>query len=141
MTQKAEALNLLEQALKDLDSPKSSVLSSVQKLSRAAVLVDNLDIQIWCQIQFGDQKFVGEIQNLLAILTREDYPSDEVQQQEINKEIKRLEKFGLKRGLHLASEELTLKNHGTGGGFLSIGFIEERYADLARTKKGNDGTY
>lgn len=141
MTQKAEALNLLEQALKDLDSPKSSVFSSVQKLSRAAVLVDNLDIQIWCQIQFGDQKYVGEIKKLLAILAREDYPGDEVKQQEIDKEIKRLEKFGLKRGSHLASEELTFKNHGAGGGFLSVGFIEERYSDLARAKKGNDGTY
>lgn len=141
MTQKAEALNLLEQALKDLDSPKSSILSSVQKLSRAAVLVDNLDIQIWCQIQFGDQKFVGEIKKLLAIVTREDYPSGEVQQQELDKEIKKLEKLGLKRGVHLVSEELSLKNYVKGGGFLSIGFIEERYSDLARAKKGNDGTY
>lgn len=141
MTQKAEALNLLEQVLKDVDSPKSSVFSSVQKLSRAAVLVDNLDIQIWCQIQFGDQKYVGEIDKLLAIITKNEYLSDAVKQQEIDKEIKKLEKLGLKRGLHLTTEELTLKNHAASGGFLSIGFIEERYSDLARAKKGNDGTY
>ncbi|SDT53184.1 MULTISPECIES: ComEA family DNA-binding protein [Pseudomonas] len=141
MTQKAEALNLLEQTLRDLDSPKSSVFSSVQKLSRAAVLVDNLDVQIWCQIQFGDHKYVGEIQKLLATLTKNDYSSDEVKQQEIDKDIRRLEKLGLKRGLHLVTEELTFKNHVAGGGFLSVGVIEERYSDLAKNKIGNDGTY
>jgi len=141
MTQKTEALNLLEQALKDLESPKGSVFSAVQKISRAAVLVDNVDIQVWCQIQFGDQKYVNGIKKLLAAATKGDYSSDEAKQQEIDKNIAKLEKLGLKRGLHLASEELTLKNHAAGGGFLSVGFIEERYSDLARTKKGNDGTY
>ncbi|NSX08531.1 helix-hairpin-helix domain-containing protein [Pseudomonas lini] len=141
MTQKNEALNLLEQALKDLESPKGSVFSSVQKLSRAAVLVDDIDIQIWCQIQLGDHKYVDEIQELLATATRSDYSNDEVKQQEIDKVIGKLERLGLKRGLHLVAEELTLKNHVAGGGYLSVGFIEERYADLARAKKGNDGTY
>ncbi|CRL48925.1 ComEA family DNA-binding protein [Pseudomonas sp. URMO17WK12:I11] len=141
MTQKAEALNLLEQALKDLESPKGSVFSSVQKLSRAAVLLDNADIKIWCQIQFGDHKYVDGMQKLLSVATKSDYPSDKVKQQEIDKVFEKLERLGLKRGLHLASEELTLKNHAAGGGYLSIGFIEERYSDLARTKKGNDGTY
>ncbi|MEB0006341.1 helix-hairpin-helix domain-containing protein [Pseudomonas sp. RTB3] len=141
MTQKAEALNLLEQALKDLESPKGSVFSSVQKLSRAAVLVDNADIKIWCQIQFGDKKYVDEIQKLLSAATKSDYSSDKIKQQEIDKVFEKLEGLGLKRGLHLVTEELTLKNHAAGGGYLSIGFIEERYSDLARTKKGNDGTY
>lgn len=141
MTQKAEALNLLEQALKDLESPKGSVFSSLQKLSRAAVLVDNTDIQIWCQIQFGDHKYVDEIKKLLAVVTKSDYPSDLAKQQNIDKAIARLEALGLKRGLHLVTEELALKDHTPGGGCLSIGFIEERYSDLARNKKGNDGTY
>ncbi len=141
MTQKAEALNLLEQALKDLESPKGSVFSSVQKLSRAAVLLDNTDIKIWCQIQFGDHKYVDGMQKLLSAATKSDYSSDKVKQQEIDRVFENLERLGLKRGLHLVSEELTLKNHAAGGGYLSIGFIEERYSDLARAKKGNDGTY
>ncbi|PBP30745.1 ComEA family DNA-binding protein [Pseudomonas syringae] len=141
MTQKSEALNLLEQALKGLESPKGSVFSSVQKLSRAAVLVDNIDTRIWCQIQLGDHKYVDKMKKLLAAATKSDYSSNEAKQQDIDSIIKDLEKLGLKRGLHLATEELELKNHSAGGGYLSIGFIEERYSDLARAKHGNDGTY
>ena len=141
MTQKAEALNLLEQALRDLESPKGSVFSSVQKLSRASVLLDNDDTKIWCQIQFGDLKYTEGLQQLLSILTKSDHTSKKAQKEEIDNAIVKLEKLGIKRELHIASEELTLKSHAAGGGYSSIGFIEERYSDLARNKKGNDGTY
>jgi hypothetical protein len=113
----------------------------MQKLSRAAVLVDNVDIQIWCQIQFGDYKYVDELKALLETVARSDYSDDEAKQQEIDKAINKLGTLGLKRDLHWNTEELTIKNHAAGGGYLSIGFVEERYADLARGKKGNDGTY
>jgi len=65
MTQKAEALRLLEETLKELESQKGSVFAAIQKLSRAATLLGNDDIQMWCAIQFADSRYVPELGKLI----------------------------------------------------------------------------
>lgn len=59
----------------------------------------------------------------------------------VDEAVKSLKDMGLTSEMHFANEELNIKVDESGGGYESIGFIEERYADLVRLKKGNDGTY
>lgn len=55
--------------------------------------------------------------------------------------MQKLKAAGLTNEMHLLNEELNVKVNESGGGYQSIGFIEERYADLVRLKRGNDGTH
>ena len=141
MTQKIEALRLLEESLKELESPKGSIYSAVQKISRAATLLGNEEIQIWCAIQHGDSRYISDLQEFLSYLKSEpDISSDEFK---VNYRafLKKLKEIGLKEEYHFTNEELNIKASESGGGYVSIGFVEEKYADLVRTKKGNDRTY
>jgi DNA uptake protein ComE-like DNA-binding protein len=141
MTQKLEALRLLEDVLKELESKKGSVFAAVQKLSRAATLLGNDDIQIWCAIQFADSRYVPALKRLLQIATSKDDATSGKHQIALKEALGRLNELGLKPEIHFTHEELTQKVSESGGGYVSIGFVEENYADLVRTKRGNDGTY
>lgn len=141
MTQQTEALRLLEESLKELESPKGSVLASIQKLLRASTLLGNDDIQRWCAIQLGERNYVLPLQKLLDILTSKEDPDSEKTKKATNKIVKELDALYLKHSIHYTNEELNVKAPESGGGYISIGFIEERYTDLVRTKRGNDGTY
>ena len=44
MQEKKEALRLIEETLKELESSKGSVLIAIQKLSRVALILDNQDV-------------------------------------------------------------------------------------------------
>jgi hypothetical protein len=57
-----EAKNILKESLKELESPKGSVLSGVQKLSRAANILAAEDVYIWCEIQLGNSKYTGPLE-------------------------------------------------------------------------------
>lgn len=141
MTPQTEALRLLEESLKELESPKGSVLAAIQKLLRASTLLGNDDIQYWCAIQLGERRYVISLQKLLDALTTKDDPESEKVKTTANEAIKELDSLHLKHSVHYTEEELNIKASESGGGYISIGFIEERYADLVRTKRGNDGTY
>ncbi|WP_177331295.1 ComEA family DNA-binding protein [Pseudomonas sp. Leaf129] len=142
MTQKAEALRLVEDGLKDLDSPKGLVSSAVQKLTRASALLENKDVQIWCQIQMAHSDYVPELKNLMKVLGKDRPKGDDSERdKEVSESLKKLESIGLNQKYHYSNEEINVKFNEKGGGYASIGFIEERYADLVRTKRGNDGSY
>ncbi|WP_175751223.1 ComEA family DNA-binding protein [Burkholderia anthina] len=141
MTQKLEALRLLEEALKELESQKGSVFAAVQKLSRAAILLENDDVQKWCAIQFADPRYVPSLEKLLQLAKSEDDGKSNKRQIAINEAFGELGELGLKQEIHFTHEELTKKVDESGGGYVSIGFVEEKYADLVRRKQGNDGTY
>lgn len=141
MTPQTEALRLLEEALRELESPKGSVLSAVQKLLRASTLLENQDIQYWCSIQLGERRFVAPLKKLLDIATTEEDPESKKVKSALSEAIQALEALNLKQNFHYTHEELTVKASESGGGYVNIGFVEERYADLVRTKRGNDGTY
>jgi hypothetical protein len=138
MTPQTEALRLLEESLSANESPKGSLLTSVQKLSRAAAIIENHDFQKWCSIQLGDQKYTKPLQELLDVLKLKKGPEKDSALKEI---LKKLADAGLKENIHFSSEERAIKIDTAGGGYESIGFIEERYADLVRMKSGNDRTY
>lgn len=62
---KAEALKIVEEGLKELESAKGSVTVGVQKLSRAAKLLDEKDIHVWAEIQLGNQQYAYPLEILL----------------------------------------------------------------------------
>lgn len=141
MTPQTESLRLLEESLKELESPKGSVLAAVQKLLRASALLGNQDIQYWCSIQLGESRYVRPLKKLLNAVTTKDDPESEKAKKAVSEAIKELDALNLKHSVHYTHEELTVKAAESGGGYINIGFVEERYADLVRTKHGNDGTY
>lgn len=137
MTPQSEALRILEESLKELESPKGSVFASIQKLLRASILLNNDDIQRWCEIQLGESYYVEPLEKLVEVLTSD--LADK--KKDTEKILENLSALSLKQNLHYTDEELNIKADHSGGGYISIGFIEERYADLVRTKRGNDRTY
>jgi hypothetical protein len=145
MTPQTEALRLLEESLKELESPKGSVLTAVQKLLRASTLLGKEEIQYWCSIQLGEHHYVNPLRKLLNALTIDTKDmtvlEKEKVQTEIDELIKKLDALHLKSDIHYTTEELNIKVKDAGGGYISIGLVEERYADLVRTKRGNDRTY
>ncbi|HDN1065347.1 TPA: helix-hairpin-helix domain-containing protein, partial [Escherichia coli] len=54
MPHKKVALQLIEETLKELESPKGSLLSAIQKLQRTSDIINDDDKKIWCAIQLGD---------------------------------------------------------------------------------------
>ncbi|WP_320838664.1 helix-hairpin-helix domain-containing protein [Zhongshania sp.] len=141
MKQQKESLRLLEEALKDLESPKGAVLSAIQKISRASVIMDNTDIHKWCSIQLGEQRYTSVLRKYVdTLLAIQDDNSKELLD-ELAEYQSEIDEIGLKEELHYSIEELNAKASESGGGYVNIGFVEERYADLVRTKRGNDGTH
>lgn len=141
MPQKKIALKIIEESLKELESPKGSLLSAIQKLQRASDIVNDEDKKLWCSIQLADTKYVVPLKNLGAFLVEHQDSESEAYQKGIIAQIKILEALNLNEDIHYCNEEINIKLDASGGGYVNIGFIEERYADLVRLKKGNDGTY
>lgn len=141
MNQQKEALRLLEEALKELETHKGSVLSAIQKLSRSCGLIDNEEIKVWCAIQLGDTTYTKPLNDLLSFIKHKADPTSEEYKIALSKLINPLDDLNLNHKLHYSIEELNVKSKDGGGGYINIGVIEERYADLVRTKRGNDGHY
>lgn len=141
MPQKKIALQLVDESLKELESAKGSVLSAIQKLQRASGIVDDNDKKLWCSIQLGDPQYTGPLKELLKFLLEHTDPKTKEYQEGLKEHEHTLTELGLNHSVHYSNEELNVKANKSGGGYLNIGFIEERYADLVRTKSGNDGTY
>lgn len=141
MQEKKVALQVIEESLKELESPKGSILSAVQKLQRSASIVGDEEKRVWCSIQLGDSTYVHPLKDLSNFLVEHQDPSTSDYKEGISKHITILEKLGLTHDIHFTNEEINIKLDVSGGGYVNIGFVEERYADLVRLKKGNDGTY
>lgn len=141
MPHKKVALQLIEETLKELESPKGSLLSAIQKLQRTSDIINDDDKKIWCAIQLGDTKYTKPITELLQFVIETENAKTKSFQVKLDKRMQDLANIGVKDNIHYSDEEITLKSIESGGGYNNIGFIEEKYADLVRRKKGNDGTY
>jgi DNA uptake protein ComE-like DNA-binding protein len=136
-----EAVNLLGDVLSELEKPKGSVAAAVRMLRRASSIVAENDVLIWCDVQMGEAKYTTPLRKLVEALdAKQKAPSDKTEKA-FNQAYASVEATGIKLGRHIANEEISLKYTDSGGGFASIGFIEETHADIVRKKKGNDGTY
>lgn len=147
MNKKTVALDLVEESLNQLESSKGSVAVAVQKLSRAAELINEEEIYCWTQIQLSNSKYTLPMKKFFS---------------ELSKESDKLKELGSKEKINIDEEKflpflepirdlnynfldfndlLTHKLNQSSGGLKSVEFIEQRLADLKRDKKGNDGTY
>lgn len=141
MPHKKVALQLIEETLKELESPKGSLLSAIQKLQRTADIINDEDIKIWCAIQLGDPKYTMPLIEFFNFVIEAENPETKSFQNNLDKRMQNLAKMGIKSDMHYPNEEIRWKNDNSGGGYNNIGFIEEQYSDLVRRKSGNDGTY
>lgn len=141
MQEKTVALQVVEEALKELESPKGSILSAIQKLQRASSIVGDENKRLWCAVQLADATYVDPLKELATFLVEHQDPTTDEYKNGISKHIKVLAKLGLSHEIHFTNEEINIKLDSSGGGYKNIGFIEERYADLVRLKKGNDGSH
>ncbi len=132
-----QAEELLRESLNELESSKGGVLSGVQKLLRAARMLDQDDIAIWCEVQLGNSRYVDPLRTYIEKLTALMKEKTERTRSEVRDAKSNLADLGIK----YSTEELKIMADDAGGGLQSIGFIEEMYVDLVRTKKGNNGTY
>ncbi len=136
-----QAANLLQEALKELEASKGSVRTGVQRLYRAATLLDDEEVRVWCEIQLGHFRYTGPLEDYTEKLLAYLESKTKKNKQALDEAIKQLHDLGLKRSAHYPTEELGVKANKAGGGYVDIGFVEERYSDLTRAKRGNDGTY
>lgn len=141
MQHKKIALKIIEETLNELDSPKGSLLSALQKLHRASSIIENQDIEKWCAIQLGDATYTYPLSKLVELINNTSDTDSPEYLTKRNKILDNLEEIGLKPDIHYRTEELAIKANKSGGTYKSIGFIIEKYQDLIRLKKGNDGTY
>lgn len=142
MKKKKEALRLLEESLNELESQKGSILTAIQKISRSSLLLDNNDIFIWCEIQLGNKVYTVPLEEYVEFLIEISGDTSIPKKEKAKNHLKareKLENIGLNHLLHYNSEEVNIKYKKSGGGYKNIGFIEEAYADLVRTKHGNGG--
>ncbi len=141
MQEKKEALRLIEETLKELESSKGSVLTAIQKLARVALILDNQDVKIWCEIQLGNPIYTIPLKKYIDALLKYQEEKTAISSKEITKIKNELLQLNLKSEFHSTIEELNIKKDINGGGYENIGFIEEAYNDLVRTKKGNSGRF
>lgn len=106
-----KAKKLLDESLKELESSKGSVLTGIQKLSRAASILNDEEVSIWCEIQFGKEKYTYPLEEYYKSLF--DF-GKELQNNGETKELKNLmeqkkeelKKINLKEGIHFGTGEI-----------------------------------
>jgi hypothetical protein len=77
-----EAQDLLQRSLKELESPKGSVTTAVRMLLRAAVIIGDSNVEIWCNIQMGDTLYTYPLNNFAnALATAFNNPKDKKAQE------------------------------------------------------------
>ncbi|ENV96331.1 hypothetical protein F937_00031 [Acinetobacter calcoaceticus ANC 3680] len=137
---KAEALKILEDGLKELESSKGSITVAVQKLSRAANLIDEKDIYIWAEYHLGNPQYTKPVQKLVEAFD-EEFEKENEDERDYEKVLRLrdgLSNYGLNYNLHIAPS-FDWKSSKASGGLQSVDFIEENYNHLLKVKKGNDG--
>ncbi|MUG72176.1 ComEA family DNA-binding protein [Paenibacillus validus] len=136
-----EAIIVLKESIKELESSKASVLVGIQKLLRVSKMINDESCIIWCEIQMGNTKYIKPLENYIEILVATNKSKTKINIKKLTEVREELKKLQVDIDEHCSLEELNVKANKSGGGYINIGFIEERYNDLVRTKKGNDGTF
>lgn len=133
---KIEALKIVEEAIKELESTKSSISVAVKKLSRAASLLDDQDIYIWAQIQLANPQYIKAIQPLINEINN---PSNTKGSPEYLDKVSKIfeqvkENTGLIVDIHI-KDCLHLKSSNISGRTNSVELIESTYLDLVKSPK------
>ncbi|MEJ7881319.1 helix-hairpin-helix domain-containing protein [Acinetobacter baumannii] len=144
---KAEALKIIEEGLQQLESSNGSVTVGVQKLSRAAKLLDEEEIYAWAQLNLGNKKYIDPLEKFFNKVTLEVEKSTKDNQvinvnpsdDKFSNELKKINELNIP--LKEVNESYHHKINSEAGGFESVDFIENKLNILIKEKKGNDGYY
>lgn len=141
-SKKEKGLLLLEEVIENLENPKFSLFSCIQKLNRIGKLLNEKKLVIWTEIQIGNTLYTSSLKKLIdaAFIANEEEEAKESKEL-LDKLKKTVEELGIIVGIDITNEELTAKATIAGGGFSNIGYIEDKYHDFVKTKRGNDRTY
>lgn len=139
---KAEALKIVEEGIKELESAKGSVTVGVQKLSRVAKLLDDKEIYAWTELQLGSTPYINAIRDLAEKIDEEYEKEEKVQSIDDSKYSKYINKLN---ELHIPLDEFVdihkYKSVTSTGGYHSVEFIEERFSFLTKLKQFSDSVY
>lgn len=139
---KIEAIKLLNEAIKELETTKGSVGVGVRKLSRATKLLEKNKINAWCQIYLGNALYNALLEKIFKEVDEEYQKNKEPQNlsdKKFGDTMKCLEEVGLSS--FLIQEVWKYKNNIEAGKLNSVDFIEQKLNLLIKEKHGNDGTY
>lgn len=139
MSIKTDAIQLLDKAIAELGKSKGNLTSAVQQIHRAADLVEDKDLAVWCATQLGQEPYIGKTREIGAALLA--FAAD-TKNGELEEKYRTVISEAAQLGIpDLELEEITIKTDQAGGGCVSISFVEDKYAEFVRRKKGNDGQY
>jgi DNA uptake protein ComE-like DNA-binding protein len=136
-SKKEKGLLLLEEVIENLENPKFSLFSCVQKLNRIAKLLNEQKLVIWTEIQLGNTFYTVSLKELIEKYIINEEEKSKESKEALDKILKTVEELGIE----VSNEELSAKATNAGGGFSNIGYIEDKYHDFVKTKRGNDKTY
>lgn len=144
MDRKIDALNILEEALCELESKKGNISTAVQKLARASLMLDEDEIYAWTQLQLGNTKYTAILTSLFEV-SNEIPNGDEAAKlkkekfKDVVDSAKKLDIYF--RGSNNINELYVHKATEGAGGLNSVVLIEQIAERLSKLKKGNDGTH
>lgn len=140
-----DALVLLEECLKELDSSKGSIATALNKLYRASSLLNNNELRVWCLSYQGDhiltdalRKYIEAVLELNKNVDNDEYDR-KVGEKNHAKALDKCKELGL-TDVHLSPESLGMM-WGHSHDFQSVEFLESTKRDLDIKKIGNNGTY
>lgn len=140
-SKKDKAIAILDDVLGNFDNPKISLQAIIQKLNRAGKLLEESDLIIWTEIQFGNFDYIVPLKKWIEYYVEYNQEKTSENKKKFDEIQKRIEGLGIKPAITITNEELTVKSYESGGGFNNIGFIENKYNDFVKSKTANDGTY
>src|SRR6266404_5008384 len=103
----AEAQQLLKDAMRELEAPKGSVQAGVQKLLRAARMLGDEDVAIWCEIQLGNAKYVATLASAVKSHTLEYAMLDRQFREDIEKQAKKVSTSKKSKGKDESAKQLS----------------------------------
>ncbi|MTJ07548.1 helix-hairpin-helix domain-containing protein [Anabaena sp. UHCC 0204] len=139
---KQEAITILNEALKELESPKGSVTSGVQKLLRVAQILDEESIVVWCEIHLGKQDYIFPLKDYSNFVIRQ-YRNENDQDKKEENIIQATEflqqRYRIKINQDIDREDIGfMVDHYGEFGCQSIGFLESKYGEMVTNKKEKD---
>lgn len=139
MDKKTEALKIVEEGIKELESQRGSITVGVQKLSRAANLLEEKNYYIWAEIELGNEKFIEPMKAIVSkiIADNEKGKSANLSNKEYKLLLEDLNKVDIDVSFICTDNFLKSKARSTTGGFeKSIHYLELHLPYLK--KHGND---
>lgn len=144
MDKKIDALNILEEALCELESKKGNISTAVQKLARASLMLDEDEVYAWTQLQLGNVQYTAILASLFKVIN--ETPKEDGAVQLKKDKYKDIFESANKLNIYFSgsndiNELYGYKANEGAGGLNSVVLIEQIAERLLKLKKGNDGTH